>query len=297
MHLRLSKPKIVKNRDAGQKAKVNAGRKAKANNAGQRAQTLRKFAKTPTRVSNASHTRSHGRFPDPPVRLEHPRLRIEGPRFGIHDGRFHCDAIEEVRRKGRPLRLVAMSVKESTIPGAGRGLFVREDVPDNTIFAEYGGELITLAEARKRQMQVISCCVSFLQYQPYAFPYLQYQAYSFRSKIRRNRIFAGQPPHQATRFVCRRLEADPASPSPLVRRASPPRWICKHAGPLSVQFRIHHYGRSHLFGNQEAAPRRHGSFRILRAHRLGVKLAVTGAGADGLGCGSVRTRTLLFRWA
>ncbi len=51
-----------------------------------------------------------------------------------------------------------MSVKESTFPGAGRGLFVREDVQSKTIFSEYGGELITLAKARKRQMhwQVIS---------------------------------------------------------------------------------------------------------------------------------------------
>ncbi len=52
-----------------------------------------------------------------------------------------------------------MSVKESTIPGAGNGIFVREDVPAKTILSEYGGELLTLAEARKRQMQVISFCV------------------------------------------------------------------------------------------------------------------------------------------
>ena len=33
---------------------------------------------------------------------------------------------------------------------------MREDVPAKTVFSEYGGELITLDEARKRQMEVIA---------------------------------------------------------------------------------------------------------------------------------------------
>ena len=105
-------------------------------------------------ASNSQHTRSQGNFSDPPVRLQHPRLRTEEARFGFHEGRFHC--VQELRRKGRPLRLVASSLKESTIPGAGRGLFVREDVPAKTVLAEYGEELITLDEARKRQKEVIA---------------------------------------------------------------------------------------------------------------------------------------------
>jgi len=48
------------------------------------------------------------------------------------------------------------SLKESTLPGGGLGLFVREDVPDETVFLEYGGEIITMKEARRRQMKVIA---------------------------------------------------------------------------------------------------------------------------------------------
>ena len=56
-----------------------------------------------------------------------------------------------------------MSLQESTIPGAGLGFFVREDVQNNTVFSEYGGivgELINLAEAKKRQRKVIAIVFS-----------------------------------------------------------------------------------------------------------------------------------------
>ncbi len=53
-----------------------------------------------------------------------------------------------------------MSLQESTIPGAGLGIFVREDVQNNTVFSEYGGELINLAEAKKRQLKVIAFVLS-----------------------------------------------------------------------------------------------------------------------------------------
>ena len=75
------------------------------------------------------HTRSHGPLPDPPVRLQTPRLRVEPPRLGIHDGRLHCGAVlTELLENGKQLRLVATSLQESTLPGAGRGLIVQEDV-------------------------------------------------------------------------------------------------------------------------------------------------------------------------
>ena len=146
MHLPRAKPFMSR-----KVMKVKGSREAKATNAGRRAQALNKSVKS-ARASNAPH--SQGNFSDPPVRLQHPRLRTEEPRFGFHEGSFHCGAIGKLLCKGRPLRLVAMSLKESTVPGAGRGLFVREDVWAKTIFSEYGGELITLDEARKWQMEV-----------------------------------------------------------------------------------------------------------------------------------------------
>ena len=162
---------------------MKASVKSSNANAGQKAMALkqskpRKLArfpksprKPPTRASNAAHTRSQGAFPDPPVRIQHPRLRTEEPRFGIHEGRFHCGALVEERMRV-PLRLVAASLKESTIPGAGLGVFVREDVPKDKIFLEYGGECITLAEAKKRQQKVhivypsIVICVCWLKHPP-----------------------------------------------------------------------------------------------------------------------------------
>ena len=135
--------------------------KSSNSNAGQRAKTLKiakyyqKPRKSPTRDLLASHTRSQGKLPDPPVRLQHPRLRTEEPRFAVHEGRFHCGAFEE-ERKGVPLRLSPASLRESTLPGGGIGVFVREDVPDKTVILEYGGEVITMEEAKRRQIQVIA---------------------------------------------------------------------------------------------------------------------------------------------
>ena len=100
------------------------------------------------------HTRSQGPLPDPPVRVQHPRLRTEEPRFGFHEGRFHCGAVEE-QLNGAQLRLSPASLQESTLPNGGFGVVVREDVPVNTKVLEYGGELITLEEAKRRKKKVI----------------------------------------------------------------------------------------------------------------------------------------------
>ena len=148
--------KAMKARALVKSSNANAGPKAMALKES-KPRKLARFPKSPrkppTRASNAAHTRSQGAFPDPPVRIQHPRLRTEEARFGIHEGRFHCGALVEERMRV-PLRLVAASLKESTIPGAGRGIVVREDVPKNKKFLEYGGECITLAEAKKRQNKV-----------------------------------------------------------------------------------------------------------------------------------------------
>jgi SET domain-containing protein len=58
-------------------------------------------------------------------------------------------------RDGVTLRLSPASLKESTVPGGDYGVIVQEDVPRNTAFLEYGGELITLEEAKRRQNKVI----------------------------------------------------------------------------------------------------------------------------------------------
>ena len=101
------------------------------------------------------HTRSHGPLPDPPVRLQTPRLRVEPPRLGIHDGRLHCGALPtELLENGKQLRLVATSLQESTLPGAGRGIIVQEDVAPGQLFEEFGGEVITFDEAKMRRSQV-----------------------------------------------------------------------------------------------------------------------------------------------
>ena len=80
------------------------------------------------------HTRLHGSLSDRLVRLQTPRLRVEPPRLqvGSHEGRLHCGAAPtELLENGKQLRLVATSLKESTdstLPGAGGGLIVQEDV-------------------------------------------------------------------------------------------------------------------------------------------------------------------------
>jgi hypothetical protein len=145
---------------------MNAGRKAKML---KMAKTL-KLAKSKTKKSksgsektrkaravNASHTRSHGEFPDPPVRLWRVHgLRTEAPRFGIHEDRFHCDAHEETLSDGTRLKFVAVSLKESTLEGAGRGLFVVQDVEVGTDICEYGGITISQEEAKRRQIEEMS---------------------------------------------------------------------------------------------------------------------------------------------
>ncbi len=143
------------------KAKIMCRKVMKAKKAKAKANAVRNsmYFKSPTRASHAAHTRSQGEFPDPPVRLQNPRLRIEEPRFGFHEGRFHCGAIEEPLRRGDPRTLVAASLKESTIPGAGLGLFVRDNVQTGKIFCEYGGQVITLDEARKRQRKVVALAI------------------------------------------------------------------------------------------------------------------------------------------
>ena len=83
-------------------------------------------------------------------------MRTEAPRFGIHEGRFHCDAHEETLSDGTRLKFVAVSLKESTLEGAGRGLFVVQDVEDETVICEYGGVTISQEEAKRRQIEEVS---------------------------------------------------------------------------------------------------------------------------------------------
>ena len=101
------------------------------------------------RAANAMHTRSHthseGGFPDIPVRLWRGHgLRIEEPRFGFHEGRYHCAAFSD----GNELKYVAVSLEESTREGAGRGLILKEDIVGGTDLCEYGGEVVSQAEAK-----------------------------------------------------------------------------------------------------------------------------------------------------
>ena len=107
------------------------------------------------RANNAMHTRSQGDYPDPPVRLQTPRLRIEPPQYGIHEARYHCGAYTEILPDGTRLELAAASLQESTLADAGRGVIVRQFVPPNTKFLEYGGIVVGPSEAKKRRAQVI----------------------------------------------------------------------------------------------------------------------------------------------
>ena len=123
----------------------------------------RKTTKSKTKRSMASahatHTRSQGDRPDPPVRLQTPRLRIEPPQYGIHEARFHCGACVEFLPDGTRLDLAATSLQESTLEGAGRGVIVKQYVPPNTIFTEYGGDVVSERVARSRRAKVISFVV------------------------------------------------------------------------------------------------------------------------------------------
>jgi len=146
---------------------VNAGRKAYklkmakslklANSKTKTSKSKSKPRKAkPPRAANASHTRSQGRFPDPPVRLGRGSgLRVEQPVFGFHEGRFHCDRFEEPLPKGKRLKYAAVSLKESTLEGAGHGLFVRQRVAVGDAICEYGGEVVDLDEAKRRQTEEV----------------------------------------------------------------------------------------------------------------------------------------------
>ncbi len=110
--------KAMKARALVKSSNANAGQKGMGSQRVKAAQTgtlPQESSQTPHCASNAAHTRSQGAFPDPPVRIQHPRLRTEESQFGIHEGRFHCGALVKKRMRV-PLRLVAASLKESTIP-------------------------------------------------------------------------------------------------------------------------------------------------------------------------------------
>jgi hypothetical protein len=128
--------------------------KTKRSMASAHAKTKRSMAS-----AHATHTRSQGDRPDPPVRLQTPRLRIEPPQYGIHDARFHCGACVEFLPDGTRLDLAATSLQESTLEGAGRGVIVKQYVPPNTIFTEYGGDVVSERVARSRRAKVISFVV------------------------------------------------------------------------------------------------------------------------------------------
>ncbi len=83
-------------------------------------------------------------------------MRTEAPRFGIHEGPFNCDAHEETLSDGTRLMFVAVSLKESTLEGAGRGLFVVQDVEVDTDICEHGGVTISQKEAKRRQIEEAS---------------------------------------------------------------------------------------------------------------------------------------------
>jgi hypothetical protein len=118
------------------------------------------------RAVNAMHTRSQGERPDPPVRLQTPRLRIEPAQYGIREARFHCGACVEFLPDGTRLDLAASSLEESTLEGAGRGLIVKQYVPPNTKYSEYGGEVVDERVARSRRAKVILfvVCLVSLKY-------------------------------------------------------------------------------------------------------------------------------------
>lgn len=111
------------------------------------------------RAATATHTRSQGNRPDPPVRLQTPRLRIEPAQYGIHEARYHCGACVEFLPDGTRLDLAASSLQESTLEGAGRGLILNQYVPPNTKYAEYGGDVVGERVARSRRAKVISFLV------------------------------------------------------------------------------------------------------------------------------------------
>ena len=131
----------------------------------QRTQRSKSKAKLPfaRRAVNAMHTRSQGDRADPPVRLQTPRLRIEPPQYGIHEARFHCGGCTEILPDGTRVNLAASSLQESTLDGAGRGVIVRQFVPPNTMYLEYGGVVVGENDAKRMHAEVICfvVCVSF----------------------------------------------------------------------------------------------------------------------------------------
>lgn len=54
------------------------------------------------------------------------------------------------KTKNIPLDLIYLEVKESSLPGCGKGLFTKVDVTKGDLIVEYVGENITWAQALKR---------------------------------------------------------------------------------------------------------------------------------------------------
>lgn len=58
-------------------------------------------------------------------------------------------------------------VKESTIPGAGKGLFTESDIPKGELVVEYTGDVMTMKEVRERYGEEIQTApyLYFISYQ------------------------------------------------------------------------------------------------------------------------------------
>ena len=96
--------------------------------------------------------------------MQHPRFRTELAR-GSKPERYHLGSLEVPleyepgqRRFGRTGTMARVSLKESTIPGAGLGVHLRQDVPANQLILMYWGKGISIEEALRRKKLVI--CIS-----------------------------------------------------------------------------------------------------------------------------------------
>ena len=109
----------------------------------------------------------------PQPKMQHPRFRTELA-SGSKPERFYLGNLEVPleyepgqRRAGRTGTLARVSLKESTIPGAGLGVHLREDVLANRLILLYWGDTITMEEAQRRKIEVCICIRTSL---PVLFP-------------------------------------------------------------------------------------------------------------------------------
>ena len=93
----------------------------------------------------------------PEVSMQIPRFRIEAP--GSHTPAFHLGNAHVVlkhgqRAQGRTETLARVSLKESSIPNAGYGVYLREAVVAGQLLVLYWGDKISMQEAERRRQKV-----------------------------------------------------------------------------------------------------------------------------------------------